>query len=80
MNITARQQQSPGTDPECDRPQRGRPANPEQQAEIATELGFKSANAAEEHLKAMDRKGVIAAGEGYVARHPAQEGDPALHP
>ncbi|REM41467.1 repressor LexA, partial [Mycobacterium tuberculosis] len=28
-------------------------------AEIANELGFKSANAAEEHLQALARKGVI---------------------
>ena len=32
---------------------------PPTRAEIATELGFKSANAAEEHLKALARKGVI---------------------
>jgi len=32
---------------------------PPTRAEIATELGFKSANAAEEHLQAMARKGVI---------------------
>ena len=28
-------------------------------AEIAKELGFKSANAAEEHLRALQRKGVL---------------------
>ena len=32
---------------------------PPTRAEIATALGFKSANAAEEHLKALKRKGVI---------------------
>src|SRR5215204_7273395 len=32
---------------------------PPTRAEIATELGFKSANAAEEHLRALQRKGVI---------------------
>lgn len=32
---------------------------PPTRAEIANELGFKSANAAEEHLKALARKGVI---------------------
>src|SRR4026209_739587 len=33
---------------------------PPTRAEIARELGFKSANAAEEHLRALARKGVIA--------------------
>ncbi len=33
--------------------------SPPTRAEIATALGFKSANAAEEHLKALARKGVI---------------------
>ena len=32
---------------------------PPTRAEIATEMGFKSANAAEEHLQALARKGVI---------------------
>ena len=32
---------------------------PPTRAEIATELGFKSANAAEEHLQALARKGMI---------------------
>src|SRR3982074_766547 len=32
---------------------------PPPRAEIAAELGFKSANAAEEHLQALARKGVI---------------------
>ena len=32
---------------------------PPTRAEIAKELGFKSANAAEEHLKALARKGAI---------------------
>src|SRR6201998_183528 len=33
---------------------------PPTRAEIANELGFRSANAAEEHLRALARKGVIA--------------------
>ncbi len=33
--------------------------SPPTRAEIATEFGFKSANAAEEHLKALARKGAI---------------------
>jgi len=32
---------------------------PPTRAEIATALGFKSANAAEEHLRALQRKGVL---------------------
>ena len=32
---------------------------PPTRAEIANELGFKSANAAEEHLQALARKGVL---------------------
>lgn len=32
---------------------------PPTRAEIARQLGFRSANAAEEHLKALARKGVI---------------------
>ena len=32
---------------------------PPTRAEIATQLGFKSANAAEEHLKALAKKGFI---------------------
>ena len=35
---------------------------PPTRAEIANELGFKSPNAAEEHLRALARKGVIDAG------------------
>ena len=35
---------------------------PPTRAEIANELGFKSPNAAEEHLRALARKGVIAPG------------------
>ena len=38
---------------------RARTGAPPTRAEIATELGFKSANAAEEHLQALARKGVI---------------------
>ena len=36
-----------------------RTGSPPTRAEIATELGFKSVNAAEEHLQALARKGVI---------------------
>src|SRR6218665_805474 len=36
-----------------------RPGAPPPRAEIAAELGFKSANAAEEHLQALARKGAI---------------------
>jgi repressor LexA len=36
-----------------------RTGSPPTRAEIASELGFKSANAAEEHLQALARKGVI---------------------
>src|SRR3982750_4467866 len=36
-----------------------RPGPPPTRAEIANELGFRSANAAEEHLQALARKGVI---------------------
>ena len=53
--LTARQQQI------LDLIQRAiaRTGAPPTRAEIATELGFKSANAAEEHLQALARKGVI---------------------
>ena len=37
---------------------------PPTRAEIARELGFKSANAAEEHLRALERKGVITIAPG----------------
>src|SRR3954468_22014257 len=36
-----------------------RAGSPPTRAEIAAELGFRSANAAEEHLQALARKGVI---------------------
>src|SRR4051812_31107524 len=36
-----------------------RTGSPPTRAEIANELGFRSANAAEEHLQALARKGVI---------------------
>jgi repressor LexA len=53
--LTARQQQI------LDLVQRAiaRTGAPPTRAEIASELGFKSANAAEEHLQALARKGVI---------------------
>ena len=41
---------------------------PPTRAEIATELGFRSANAAEEHLQALARKGVIELAGGGMAR------------
>ena len=48
------------SDGAIDVPQRGH-ASPRavSRAEIAAELGFKSANAAEEHLQALARKGAI---------------------
>src|SRR5258708_15300215 len=54
-NLTARQQQI------LDLIQAAisRTGAPPTRAEIATELGFKSANAAEEHLQALARKGAI---------------------
>jgi repressor LexA len=53
---------------------------PPTRAEIATELGFKSANAAEEHLKALARKGAIemVAGASRGIRLPDQEVDPGI--
>lgn len=39
---------------------------PPTRAEIAKQLGFKSANAAEEHLQALARKGVIEIGRAHV--------------
>ena len=45
---------------------------PPTRAEIARELGFRSANAAEEHLRALARKGVIALVPGHLAGYPAQ--------
>ena len=48
---------------------------PPTRAEIATELGFKSANAAEEHVKALARKGAIelVRGRSRGIRLPAEE-------
>ena len=43
---------------------------PPTRADIARELGFKSANAAEEHLKALARKGRHRNDRRGVARHP----------
>ena len=40
---------------------------PPTRADIARELGFKSANAAEEHLKALAKKGVIELVAGAVS-------------
>lgn len=53
--LTARQQQIL----ELIRSAIGRTGSPPTRAEIASELGFKSANAAEEHLQALARKGMI---------------------
>ena len=53
--LTARQQQIP----DLIKHAIARTGAPPTRAEIASELGFKSANAAEEHLQALARKGVI---------------------
>ena len=55
VKLTARQQQIL----ELIQSAVARTGAPPTRAEIATELGFKSANAAEEHLQALARKGVI---------------------
>ncbi|KTT23174.1 transcriptional repressor LexA [Pseudacidovorax intermedius] len=55
VKLTARQQQIL----ELIRSAMARTGAPPTRAEIAAELGFKSANAAEEHLQALARKGVI---------------------
>jgi repressor LexA len=53
---------------------------PPTRADIAKELGFKSANAAEEHLKALARKGAIEmiAGASRGIRLPASAGIPII--
>ncbi|MEQ5834334.1 repressor LexA [Marinobacter sp. R17] len=53
---------------------------PPTRAEIAQELGFKSANAAEEHLRALARKGAIemVPGASRGIRLPEAEEDPGL--
>ncbi|OXR48306.1 repressor LexA [Pusillimonas sp. T2] len=56
LKLTARQQQIL----DLIRQQIGRTGFPPTRAEIARELGFRSANAAEDHLKALARKGAIA--------------------
>lgn len=52
---------------------------PPTRAEIARALGFRSPNAAEEHLRALERKGAIRmiAGTSRGIRLPAQEAEPA---
>lgn len=55
MKLTKRQEQVL----ECIREHVDATGYPPTRAEIATALGFKSANAAEEHLKALARKGAI---------------------
>ncbi|MFM9271065.1 transcriptional repressor LexA [Halomonas elongata] len=51
---------------------------PPTRAEISRALGFRSPNAAEEHLRALERKGVIRVirGTSRGIRLPAQEADP----
>ncbi|PAV25688.1 SOS-response transcriptional repressor LexA [Tamilnaduibacter salinus] len=53
---------------------------PPTRAEIAHQLGFRSANAAEEHLKALARKGAIemVPGASRGIRLPEAEADPGL--
>lgn len=53
---------------------------PPTRAEIASELGFRSANAAEEHLRALARKGAIemVPGASRGIRLPEAEEDPGL--
>ncbi len=53
---------------------------PPTRAEIAQELGFKSANAAEEHLRALARKGAIemVKGASRGIRLPEAEPDPGI--
>ena len=53
---------------------------PPTRADIARELGFRSANAAEEHLKALARKGAleIVPGTSRGIRLPADEGLPVI--
>ncbi|MEH6571401.1 MAG: LexA repressor, partial [Halioglobus sp.] len=53
---------------------------PPTRADIANELGFKSANAAEEHLKALARKGAIEmiAGASRGIRLPQSNGIPII--
>lgn len=55
IKLTARQQQVL----DCIRASLEETGFPPTRAEIATELGFRSPNAAEEHLKALARKGAI---------------------
>ena len=45
---------------------------PPTRAEIARQLGFKSANAAEEHLRALQRKGRARTSAGCLARDSTQ--------
>ncbi|QOR38682.1 transcriptional repressor LexA [Billgrantia diversa] len=54
---------------------------PPTRAEIARALGFRSPNAAEEHLRALERKGVIRVirGTSRGIRLPAQEADAAVN-
>ncbi len=57
---------------------------PPTRAEIAHELGFRSANAAEEHLRALARKGVIALMPGtsrgiQLRGHDPRADGPAAH-
>ena len=54
--------------------------SPPTRAEIAAELGFKSANAAEEHLQALARKGCHRAGQRHLSRHSPQRPNPSQLP
>ncbi len=53
---------------------------PPTRAEIAKALGFRSPNAAEEHLRALERKGVIRVirGTSRGIRLPLQESEPSV--
>ena len=55
---------------------------PPTRAEIAAELGFSSPNAAEEHLRALARKGVIelAAGASRTSSDTSRTAVPRLRP
>ena len=52
---------------------------PPTRAEIAAELGFRSANAAEEHLQALARKGVIELVSGTSPVLAQEQGDTVYH-
>ncbi|NLW03844.1 MAG: transcriptional repressor LexA [Pseudomonadaceae bacterium] len=78
LKLTKRQQQVLDIVKDCMR-EKGMPPT---RAEIAKILGFKSANAAEEHLKALAKKGAIeilaGTSRGLRLIQPEQEGIPVL--